>query len=253
MSGYSMGMRAVYAAQEDSVYLDRSVWTAWFYVHLLDVLEHETWREYSTEAYGRQCRFESLSQFLSHEDGLRWRSVDETLGMMELVRDCPKKLEPERDAPADETLQQYAKKTLEALAKRGVTRTDRAQAVAEAAKGLVGTFAQAGNPHGNRDNITVRSAGDGGTSAAYLAARLKKAGRDDLLDQIGPEKPYRSIRAAAIEAGIVKPVPTVRLVDDPAKVAAAICSRTDQSKALAIARAIIATTGKESTSTTPQP
>ena len=32
------------------------------------------------------------------------------------------------------------------------------------------------------DVITARSQGDGGTSAAYLAARLKKAGRDDLLE-----------------------------------------------------------------------
>lgn len=30
---------------------------------------------------------------------------------------------------------------------------------------------------------------------------------------------FKSARAAAIEAGIIRPVPTVRLVDDPAKVA----------------------------------
>jgi stage V sporulation protein SpoVS len=83
-------------------------------------------------------------------------------------------------------------------------------------------FAGEGNPHGNRDNITVRSHGEGGTSAGYLAARLKKAGRDDLLDQIGPGKPHRSVRSAAIAAGIVKPVPTIRLVEDLAKVAAGI-------------------------------
>jgi hypothetical protein len=47
-------------------------------------------------------------------------------------------------------------------------------------------FARDGNPHGNRDIVTVRSQGDGGNSAAYLAARLKKADRDDLLSEIGP-------------------------------------------------------------------
>jgi hypothetical protein len=37
----------------------------------------------------------------------------------------------------------------------------------------------------SRDIVTARGQGDGGNSAAYLAARLKKAGRDDLLEQVG--------------------------------------------------------------------
>ena len=103
-----------------------------------------------------------------------------------------------------------------------------AVAAATHALNLTGTFAEAGNPHGNLDNIKVTAQGEGGNSAAYLAARLKKAGRDDLLEQIGPEKPYRSIRAAAIEAGIIKPVPTVRLVPDPTRAAASIVERMDR-------------------------
>jgi hypothetical protein len=83
-----------------------------------------------------------------------------------------------------------------------------AVAAATRALNLTGTFAEAGNPYGNLDNIKVIAQGEGGNCAAYLAARLKKAGRDDLLEQVGPKKPYRSIRAAAIEAGIIKPVPT---------------------------------------------
>lgn len=53
---------------------------------------------------------------------------------------------------------------------------------ANAALALKGEFASEGRPSSdNRDNVTVRSVGDGGNSAAYLAARLKKVGRDDLL------------------------------------------------------------------------
>jgi stage V sporulation protein SpoVS len=87
----------------------------------------------------------------------------------------------------------------------------KAHACADAALALQGTFAEAGNPHGNRDIITVRSQGQGGTSAAYLAARLKKANRDDLLKQIGPGKQHQSVRAAAIEAGIITPFPSLQL------------------------------------------
>ncbi len=100
-----------------------------------------------------------------------------------------------------------------------------AGAKAQAASRLEGVFAEAGdNQHtlkGGSD--IVRSSLKGaspsqGNSAAYLAARLKKAGRDDLLAEIGPSKRLKSVRAAAIEAGIVKPVPTIRLTD-PARIA----------------------------------
>jgi hypothetical protein len=101
---------------------------------------------------------------------------------------------------------------------------ERAEDAALDALGLTGEFASDGNPHGNLDNIKVTDQGEGGTSAAYLAARLMKAGRDDLLQEIGPGKRFRSVRAAAIEAGIVKDVPTVRLTD-PAKAAASIIER----------------------------
>ena len=97
-----------------------------------------------------------------------------------------------------------------------LVRVAQAGEAAEAALALPGpeNFAKEGRPwRDNRDNVTVRSQGDGGNSAAYIAARLKKAGRDDLLEQIGPGKPFRSIRAAAIEAGIIKPVPSIQLKD----------------------------------------
>ena len=78
------------------------------------------------------------------------------------------------------------------------------------------------DPTGKGDNITLNETGKG-TSAAYLAARLKKAGRDDLLEQIGPGKQFSSMRAAAIEAGIIKPVPTVRITGDIPVIAARLC------------------------------
>lgn len=83
---------------------------------------------------------------------------------------------------------------------------------------------------------------------------LRRLARDapEILERVKAGE-FRSARAAAIEAGIIRPVPTVRLVDDPVKVAAAICSRTDQSQALAIARAIIAAAGNEQENPTTQP
>jgi hypothetical protein len=88
----------------------------------------------------------------------------------------------------------------------------RAHAYADAALDLQGAFADAGNPRGNPDNIRINGS-EGGTSAAYLAARLKKANRDDLLKQIGPGKKHQSVRSAAIEAGIITPFPSLQLKD----------------------------------------
>lgn len=93
----------------------------------------------------------------------------------------------------------------------------KAEQRATAALDLPGTFANAGDNQYTRssgpDNIRTTNADTGGTSAAYLAARLKKAGRDDLLRQIGPDKPFTSIRSAAIEAGIIKDIPSIQLKD----------------------------------------
>ena len=82
------------------------------------------------------------------------------------------------------------------------------------------------------DNVNSIEA-KGGNAASYLLRRIARD-QPELLDQIGEEKPYRSARAAAIAAGIIKPVPVVRLVDDPAKVAAAIRCHLDQQRIAAL-------------------
>lgn len=129
---------------------------------------------------------------------------------------------------------------VEAVTLEQADRASRAEAHAATANTLTGTFAQAGRPSAdNCDNVTVRSAGDGGNSAAYLAARLKKEGREDLLEQVGPDKPYRSIRAAAIEAGIIKPVPTIRLVSDISVIAAKLCQHLTSEQRHALAEALL--------------
>ena len=56
------------------------------------------------------------------------------------------------------------------------------------------------------DHITFKR---GTTGAAYLLRRLARDA-PEVLDQIGPDKEFKSARAAAIEAGIIKPVPTLR-------------------------------------------
>lgn len=86
------------------------------------------------------------------------------------------------------------------------------------------------------DNINLKAT-QGGTSQHYLLSRIA---RDcpELLDDIGPGKTYRSARAAAIAAGIVKNVPTVRLTD-PAKVAESILQYKNKEWAMQLANQIL--------------
>jgi hypothetical protein len=228
MTDFSLGQKAVWRMQHLSTELVESVWSVWFYEHLLDVLRNDSWRSFTSEAFGRPCQFDNLADFLASKDGLGWPTVPEVLEMIAIVSKCSPPPPPRKNEPVDPPITEWARQALEKLKSCNVTQTAPSQRKSERMLALESPqFAGEGNPHGNRDIITVRSQGNGGTSAAYLAARLKKAGRDDLLCEIGPDKRFKSVRAAAIEAGIIHPVPTIRLVPDPVKVAASIRRHLD--------------------------
>lgn len=68
----------------------------------------------------------------------------------------------------------------------------------------------------------------------YLLRRIARD-QPELLDQIGPGKQHRSARAAAIAAGIIKPIPTVRIGPDIAKVAADLKKHLSREQLAALA------------------
>ena len=88
------------------------------------------------------------------------------------------------------------------------------------------------------DNISLKQHG---TSAQYIKAKLK-ADHPEIAEQLERGE-FRSARAAAIKAGIVKDVPTVRMVE-PAKAAQAIVQRVGvefaEQLAVALAEAVAA-------------
>lgn len=239
MSSYSLGPRAVYAAQRYSRELVESVWSGWFYDHLLDVLKNGTWREYFTEAYGRPCRFEALRDFLAHEDGLGWPSVDETLAMIEVVRDCPQALPSEKNAPAGR-LQDWAKDALIELERCGVTRIAGAAITYEAQPLAAHGTNQHSEPEGERGVADRHSKPASQVSSESWDRILPRLARDrpDVLERVKSGE-FKSARAAAIEAGIIKPVPTVRLVSDINVIAAKLCQHLTPEQRHALAEALL--------------
>jgi hypothetical protein len=75
-----------------------------------------------------------------------------------------------------------------------------------------------------------------GETQAYLLRRLARDA-PEVLERVKSGE-IKSARAAAIEAGIIKPVPTVRLVPDPTRAAASIVERMDRTWCVALATAI---------------
>lgn len=84
------------------------------------------------------------------------------------------------------------------------------------------------------DNISLKHHG---TSAQYIRAKLK-AHHPEIAEQLERGE-FRSARAAAIKAGIVKPVPTIRLVTDLNVVAAKLCQHLTPEQRIALAEAIL--------------
>ena len=75
-----------------------------------------------------------------------------------------------------------------------------------------------------------------GRGAAYIRARLERD-HPEVASALNRGE-HRSARAAAIAAGIIKPVPTVRLVDDAERAADSIVNKMDPGWCVALATAI---------------
>jgi hypothetical protein len=76
---------------------------------------------------------------------------------------------------------------------------------------------QIGNGRGDGSRVYNVNSKDSGNTQSYLLRRLARDA-PDILERVKAGE-FKSARAAAIEAGIIKPVPTVRIVEDLEKVA----------------------------------
>jgi len=189
-----------------------AVYETVFYDAMDAILDEGLWRSYVHDVTGKTLTFESMDEFLTSDDGLGIQDLG-------LFQECIKAV-----GAAGGRIGPMAKALLKRLADEEMTLIKvNAETALSSLPGPEG-FAEVGRPsEKNCDNVTVRSQGDGGNSAAYLAARLKKAGRDDLLEEVKTGA-IKSVRAAAIKAGIVKDVPMVRMTD-PTKAAESIVQR----------------------------
>jgi hypothetical protein len=189
----------IYAARAGARSFFEGISDPTFFMTINKILNDGYYKQYEDPKHGEVFIFESLRDFVVHPEGL---DIPDWLPFMKALQaqdngSAAKDLYW-RMVNLDEMLDPLIGSSLSMDSSR---------------------FAKAGdNQHtlkeGGDDNVnTMRGSTGLGNSAAYLAARLKKADRDDLLKQIGPGKKHPSVRSAAIEAGIITPFPSLQLKD----------------------------------------
>jgi hypothetical protein len=104
-----------------------------------------------------------------------------------------------------------------------VTKADELVAAAQAAKPLARNGEIGNGRASSYDNIIATQLG---TSRDYLLRRIARD-QPTLLDEIGPDQRFKSARAAAIEAGIIIPFPSLQL-KDPAPTAQKLLTKKGQ-------------------------
>jgi len=180
----------IYAARAGARSFFEGISDPTFFMTINKILDNSYYKQYEDPKHGEVFTFESLRDFVVHPEGL---DIPDWLPFM-------KALQAQDNGSAAKDLYWRMVKLDEML------------------DPLIGSslsmdssrFAESGRQPNKSDNVRLKDHGNG-NSAAYLAARLKKAGRDDLLKQIGLGKAHPSVRSAAIEAGIITSFPSLQL------------------------------------------
>jgi hypothetical protein len=211
----------VFTARRRISDLASAVYETVFYDAMDLVLAKGEWQSYVDAVNGKTVTFQSMNDFLTHPDGLAVSDLGLFQKCIKVVASSTAQVAGMAKgllAQLKELGMEDAPFTAEPLAVHG--EVEGKQRDPETGLFVAAQEAQPLAEHGGSRVDKIKS-GETGTSQAYLLRRIARD-KPDLLAEIGPGKQFKSVRAAAIEAGIVKDVPTIRLVDDPAKVAAAL-------------------------------
>ena len=193
-----------------------AVYETVFYDAMAAILNEGLWRSYVHDVTGKTYSFNSMDEFLTSDNGLGIQDLGLFRRCMEAVATSPGAIAA----------------SAKNLLKRLKEEAGMSAALPEIAP--LPAHGEIGGGHTRGDNITST---ERGTSQAYLLRRLQRD-RPDLLEQVKTGE-FKSARAAAIEAGIIKPVPTVRLVDDLNKVAASITKHLTNDQRIQLAELLL--------------
>lgn len=179
----------VFSARSIAHDLESAVGEEAFYFYMREIIERKLFEEYVDDVNGEVKQFANLIDFMTHKDGLGVKDLPLLEKCLAVVASSKRKVKGDAQWLIGQI---KAKKPCLALGENQYT--------TETLK----TKAATHGPYNIRPSH--------GTSQDYLLRRIARD-QPDLLDEIGSNKRFKSARAAAIEAGIITPFPSLQLKD----------------------------------------
>ena len=194
----------VFSARSIAHDLESAVGEEAFYFYMREIIEKKLFEEYVDDVNGEVKQFANLIDFMTHKDGLGVKDLPLLEKCLAVVASSKRKVK----ADAQWLIGQIkAKKPCFALGENQYT--------TEALK-----------TNATTQGSSVRRPSSYGETSDYLLRRIARD-QPDLLNEIGQGKRFKSARAAAIEAGIITPFPSLQL-KDPAPTAQKLLDKMGQ-------------------------
>lgn len=194
----------VFSARSIANDLESAVGEEAFYFYMREIIERKLFEEYVDDVNGEVKQFSGLIPFMTHKDGLGIKDLSLFEKCLAVVASSQRKIKNDAQWLIGQI---KLKKPSLALGENQYT--------TESLKSKADTQ--------GCDNITPTR---GSTSQDYLLRRIARD-QPDLLNEIGHGKRFKSARAAAIEAGIITPFPSLQL-KDPAPTAQKLLNKMGQ-------------------------
>lgn len=179
----------VFSARSIAHDLESAVGEEAFYFYMREIIERKLFEEYVDDVNGDVKQFADLINFMTHKEGLGIKDLPLLEKCLAVVASSERKV---RDEAQWLIGQIKLRRSLFALGENQyTTESIKSQSTAQ------GCY-----------NVTPTR----GYSQDYLLRRIARD-QPELLDEIGLGKRFKSARAAAIEAGIITPFPSLQLKD----------------------------------------
>ena len=196
----------VFSARSIANDLESAVGEEAFYFYMREIIERKLFEEYVDDVNGEVKQFVDLVDFMTHKEGLGIKDLPLFEKCLAVVASSNRGVKGE----AQWLIGQI--KLSSPLAHHG----DVARKSRDPKTGRLKGAAR-------HDNVM---SGQQGNSRDYLLGRIARD-QPDLLNEIGHGKRFKSARAAAIEAGIITPFPSLQL-KEPAPTAQKLLDKKGQ-------------------------
>jgi hypothetical protein len=180
----------VFSARSIAHDLESAVGEEAFYFYMREIIEKKLFKKYVDDVNGEVKRFTDLIDFMIHKEGLGIKDLSLFEKCLDIVASSRRSVAV--DAQWLIARMKQARPCQEHGGLDGKIRDDKTGRI---------------KPKARHDNIR---SGQYGTSRSYLLGCIARD-QPELLDEIGPGKRFKSARAAAIEAGIITPFPSLQL------------------------------------------